>query len=57
MAKFRQTVSADYTIIVEAEDMYEADEIIRNMSDQDFLAKARIREIHQWSTDEFPQEV
>lgn len=57
MPKFRQTIRATFTIDVEAEDMYEADAIISGMSNDEFTSKAKLTEVYNYDTSEFPEEL
>lgn len=57
MPRFRQTVNANYTIDVEAKDMYEADEIISSMSSDEFFARAKLSELYNYDTDEYSEEI
>lgn len=57
MPKFRQIVSGSLVICVEAEDMYEADNIISKMSNDELMQKAEDIEWYSYDTPEFPEEV
>jgi hypothetical protein len=55
MPKFRQEVEALYAIEVEAEDFIQADLIISEMSETEFISKATLIEIYNDDTEVFPE--
>jgi len=56
MPKFRQTINVSYDVVVEADDMYEADKLITNMSYNEILAASTGRPYVDTDTSEFPEE-
>lgn len=57
MPRFSQTVNGQAEIYVDAEDQYEADNMISSMNTQDILELAESIDFYPSETDEFPQEV
>ena len=55
MPKFQQTINGTATLVVEAEDMYEADEIISRMTDEEIQEQGQI-EWYAYDTEELPRE-
>lgn len=55
MPKFKQTLTAYYDVIVEAEDMYEADSKVAAMSEEDVVTSGRLTYV-DFDTSEFPEE-
>ena len=55
MPRFKQTVTITADVVVEAEDMYAADEIIGGMGVEDILHFAEYLESNAYDTSELPE--